>query len=161
MPHASGKETRGKVLRCRYFVVPEDAPEDELFGVSVADEDPVLPLGELLDEPALPLGEALDEPPEAEPDGLELEDDGLLLEDDGLVLLDEPPDAEPELDGLLGVDAEPPALPDMPEDDELEPERFEAELLPCEASLPARSQPYRPPTASARGIRMNADFLSM
>jgi hypothetical protein len=139
-------------------VVPEDEPEDEdepAAGVSLG-EEPEL-------DPALPLGEALEEPPEAEPDGLELEDDGVLLEDDGLVLEDEPPDAEPELDGLLGVVAEPepPALPDMPED-ELDPERLDAlELLPCEASLPALSQPYRPPTASARGIRINVDFLSI
>jgi hypothetical protein len=61
-----------------------------------------------------------------------------------VLLEDEPPEAEPELDGLLGVVAEPepPALPDMPED-ELDPERFDALelLLPCVASLPALSQP--------------------
>ena len=141
-------------------MVPEDEPEapdpledEPADGVSL-DEEP---------DPALPLGEALDEPPEAEPEGLELEDDGVLLDDDGLLLDEEPPEAEPELDGLLGVVAEPepPALPDMPED-ELDPERLDAlELLPCEASLPALSQPYRPPTASARGIRINVDFLSI
>ncbi len=162
MPRAAEGRRGAKCCGSAYwlFVVPEDEPEapdpledEPADGVSL-DEEP---------DPALPLGEALDEPPEAEPEGLELEDDGVLLDDDGLLLDEEPPEAEPELDGLLGVVAEPepPALPDMPED-ELDPERLDAlELLPCEASLPALSQPYRPPTASARGIRMNVDFLSI
>jgi hypothetical protein len=83
--------------------------------------------------------------------GLEL--DGLEL--DGLVLEEPEPDIEPELDGEL-----------LEPDDEAEPDGEEGELLlddePLEAPplLPPRSQPYRPPTATAIGRRTNADFLS-
>ena len=83
--------------------------------------------------------------------------------------VEELPEDELELGDFDGVDA----LPD--EDDELgelpliEPElllelRFDgsAEDEPAEDDeSPARSQPYRPPTAMARGNRMNADFLSI
>ena len=76
-------------------------------------------------------------------DGLELEpalldlslEDELELGLDGLVL--EEPDMEPD-----GEDGE---VDDAPREDEL---------------LAPRSQPYRPPTATAMGRRTNADFLS-
>jgi hypothetical protein len=109
-------------------------------------------LGEVLDEPEVlppaeplvaPLVEPLGEEPEALPLG-ELLDGGVP---DGELLEDEPPEAEPALDGLLGVVAlpllellEPPLMPD-----ELDPERLvaspedEPDVAPPES--PGRSQP--------------------
>jgi hypothetical protein len=83
-------------------------------------------------------------------DGLEL---GVL----GAVL-------EPDEDDLSLEELE----PDMPDGELLEPdedaepdgEDGEVDDAPREDELLApRSQPYRPPTATARGIRTNADFL--
>jgi hypothetical protein len=123
--------------------LPDAEPEDGLDEVSL---DP-----ELLE---LELGE--DEVPEPE---LELGLDGVALDED-----------EDEL-GELGVVA----LPDIEPDPDAPGERFVAsldepdeddpevapELAPRFASPAGRSQPYRPPTAMARGSRTNADFLSM
>ena len=109
-------------------------------------------LGEVLEEPevlppAEPLVAPLVEPLGEEPEALllgELLDGGVP---DGELLEDDPPEAEPELDGLLGVVAlpllellEPPLMPD-----ELDPERLvaspedEPDVAPPES--PGRSQP--------------------
>jgi hypothetical protein len=138
-----------------------------------------LELSLLLDDPdgllLEPLGEAeellpLEDVSLEEELGLELEPlelGGVLLEEllelgelelglDGLVLDEPEPDMEPELDGEL-----------LEPDEEAEPEGDDGEELlddaPFEAPpllLPPRSQPYRPPTATAIGRRTNADFLS-
>jgi hypothetical protein len=120
------------------------------------------PLGEA--EEPLPLeDESLEDELGLELEPLEL---GVLLDEllelgelelglDGLVLEEPEPDMEPELDGEL-----------LEPDEEAEPDGEEGELLLDEAPreapplLPPRSQPYRPPTATAMGRRTNADFLS-
>jgi hypothetical protein len=108
--------------------------------------------GEEPEPPALPLGEALEELP------LEL-DEGLDDEPEGLE--DEPPLLMPELEEpdwrlVVSLD-EPPAEPDMPPEDEPDVAPLPAPRL----ESPALSQPYRPPTAIARGSRTKADFLSI
>jgi hypothetical protein len=125
-------------------------------------EDPdgllLLELGE--DEEPLPLEDvSLEDELGLELEPLEL--GGVLLDEllelglEGLVLDEPEPDMEPELDGEL-----------LEPDEEAEPDGDDGEELlddaPLEAPplLPPRSQPYRPPTATAIGRRTNADFLS-
>lgn len=130
---------------------PDDEPEPLVAPEEGEEPDPpAVP-------PALPLGEA--EEPE---DELELGLEGVAPEDDELDDgLDDPPELMPlelELDGdffVVSLDDEPEAEPDAPVEPEVAPEpapRLES---------PALSQPYRPPTATARGISTKADFLSI
>ena len=107
-------------------------PEPLLLGDELLGED------ELLPDPELELGL----------DGVVPEDDEDELGELGVVALPDP-DIEPEPRLVVSPDA-----PDE-DDDPVAPE-----LAPRLAS-PALSQPYRPPTAMARGRRTMADFLSI
>lgn len=125
--------------------LPDAEPDDGLDEVSL---DP-----ELLE---LELG--VDDVPEPELE-LELGLDGVALEDDeelgelGEVAL---PETEPEPEAPDGERF----VASLDEPDEDEPE-VAPEVAPRFASPAGRSQPYRPPTATAMGSRINADFLSI
>lgn len=126
-------------------------PAEPLVLPAAPEVEPSLPAASLAPLEELELGVlGEDELPEAE---LELGLDGVVLEDEdelgelGVVAL---PEAEP---GRLLM-----SLELEPEEDDDEP--GVAPELPFVAS-PGRSQPYRPPTATAMGRRMKADFLSM
>lgn len=100
------------------------------------DDPPVAPEGDVL-EPALPL----------------LPEDG--LEDEPLLPM--PELDEPDWRFVASLE-DPLDEPDMPPEDD-EPE--DAPVPAPRLESPPCSQPYRPPTAIARGSRKNADFLSM
>lgn len=109
---------------------------EELGEVLLPEDEPLGVLAE--PEPDIELDELA---PGVEGEVLELEDDGGVLGEDGVVL---EPDDEDEPDGK--VDEEAPV---------------EDLLLPPDAPGPAvRSQPYRPPTATAMGITTTAVFFS-
>lgn len=121
--------------------LPDAEPDDGLEDVSLEPELLELELGE-------------DEAPEPELglDGVALEDDEELGEL-GVVAL---PDTEPEPEAPDGERF----VASLDEPDEDEPE-VAPEVAPRFASPAGRSQPYRPPTATAMGSRINADFLSI
>lgn len=121
--------------------LPDAEPDDGLEDVSLEPELLELELGE-------------DEAPEPELglDGVALEDDEELGELGEVAL----PETEPEPEAPDGERF----VASLDEPDEDEPE-VAPEVAPRFASPAGRSQPYRPPTATAMGSRINADFLSI